>query len=214
MAEQETVTERDPRNRLYELLYIVPNKYTEEEVPQIQTKVKGIIEKSGGQIKKDVNYGKRRLAYPVKHNHYGYYLLHHFEMPSKATKELEETLRVQDEILRHLITIALPEGSLPEDAGDLRQPEEKQTKQPQKQEEPASKKKPSITDAKVTKEEKEKIAKGSVFNLEKELGVTAEEAKEALETEGKEKSKKDESVDLKQLDTKLDEIMGDLDKKE
>lgn len=203
------VIEREPRVRLYELLCLVPNKYTEQEVPKIQETIKGLIEGVGGAVKKEVNFGKRRLAYPVKHNHYGYYLMTHFELASPATKDLDQKLKVQDEILRHLITFPLPEGTLGETAGDLKQEDQPVQK---KEEAPASKKRPSIVDAQVTKEEKQKMAKGSVFDLEKELGVTAEEAKESLATEGKEKSKKDASVDMEGLETKLDEIMGDLEK--
>jgi len=207
------VIEREPRVRMYELLCLVPNKYTEQEVPKIQETIKGLIEGTGGSIKKEVNFGKRRLAYPVRHNHYGYYLMTHFELASTATKNLDQKLKVQDEILRYLITFPLPEGVLGEDAGDLRQAEQPQQKKEEtKKEAPASKKKPSIVDAKVTQEEKQKMAKGSVFDLEKELGVTAEEAKESLAEEGKEKSKNDASVDMEGLETKLDEIMGDLEK--
>ncbi len=207
------VIEREPRVRMYELLCLIPNKYTEQEVPKIQETVKSLIEGVGGSIKKEVNFGKRRLAYPVKHNHYGYYLMTHFELASVKTKDLDQKLKVQDEILRHLITFPLPEGVLGEDAGDLRQEEQPQKKEETKKEEaPAAKKRPSIVDAKVTQEEKQKMAKGSVFDLEKELGVTAEEAKESLAEDGKEKSKNDASVDMAGLETKLDEIMGDLEK--
>ena len=211
MSDEQTVVERDPRVRRYELLYLVANKYTEEEIPKIQATVNDLIKGIGGDIKKEVNYGKRRLAYPVDNNHYGYYLLSHFDMPSQGTKELNKTLRVQDDILRHLITIAIDEKSLGEGAGDLRHIEE----EPRKEEKEREKKKPrlkrpSITDAKATEAEKEKIAKGSVFDLEKELGLTAAEAEVALESEGKDKSKKEESVDLEGLESKLDEIMSDL----
>ena len=82
-------------------------------------------------------------------------------------------------------------------------------KQPEP-ERPPSRKKPSITDIEATEEEKKKIAKGTTFDLEKELGVTAKEAKEALEQEGELKSEKETSVDLDQLDKQLDQIISDL----
>lgn len=209
-AEAEDV--REVRVRRYELLAIVPNKYTEDEVPQIQKTIGALIEKVGGKTVKEINYGKRRLAYPIKHNHYGYYLLTHFDLDAEQVRELDSYLRVQDEVIRYLITFALPEGSLPKEAGDLHAQEE-----PKREEKPEEKrsntmKKPSITDAQATDAERQKMAKGTAFDLEKELGVTAEEAKKSLEESGKEKSKKDESVDLAGLDSKLDEIMGDLEK--
>ncbi len=201
---------KDARVRRYELLAIVPNKYTEDEIPQMQKTIGALVEKVGGETVKEINYGKRRLAYPIKHNHYGYYLLSHFDLTSGQVKELDAYLRVQDEIIRYLITFALPEGSVPKEAGDLRAQEE--PKREEKTEDKRSAKKPSITDVQATDEERKKMAKGTAFDLEKELGVTAEEAKKSLEESGKEKSKKDESVDLAGLDSKLDEIMGDLEK--
>lgn len=201
----EEAVEKQPR--LYELLYIVPNSFTEDEVPKIAETVNGLIEQTGGKITKKVNYGKRRLAYPVKQNHYGYYLLNHYEMDEKSNKELYAKLRVQDEVLRYLITNAIPESAFGEGAGDLRQAE---TPAPKKEAEKPSRKKPSIADAEATAEEKKKMARGTSFDLEKELGVTAEEAQKALEEEGKDKSKRDESVDMKGLESKLDEIMKDL----
>lgn len=213
IGSMELVIEREPRIRSYELLYIVPNKYTEEEVPTIAKKVNDLIAKQGGKVSKEINYGKRRLAYPVKHNHYGYYLLHQFDMDAKELKEFQTSLKVQDEVIRHLITFPFAEGSLPEEAGDLRYVE-KPVQAPRQEEKPRVQKRPSIVDAVATKEEKAKIAKGSSFDLEKELGVTAAEAAKSLEEDGKEKSKKDASVDMAGLESKLDEIMSDLDKSE
>lgn len=186
----------------YDLLYIIPNKYTENEVPQIMKTINDLIVKNNGKVSKEINYGKRRLAYPVKHNHYGYYILDRFEAEAAGTHALNQVLRVQDEVLRHLITHTLPEGSVPEEA-DLKQVE-MPAQQPK---EAAPRKKATIADVEATTEEKEKMKKGSSFDLEKELGITAKEAEAAL----KDEKKKEEtaSVDIKELDTKLDEIMKD-----
>jgi small subunit ribosomal protein S6 len=210
---EDTKEKVEARKALYELLVLIPNKYTEVEAPQLHKKVNELVIKNGGVIKKEINYGKRRLAYPIDHNHYGYYLLTHFEAEAPVIKELSKELAVQEELLRHLITLALPEGALPDDAGDLRQIEQVPVK-PEEKSAPISKKKPSIADAKATDTEKKKMERGSVFDLEKELGVTAEEAAASLESEGKEKSKSDDSVDLAGLESKLDEIVGDISKDE
>ena len=188
---------------LYDLLYIVPNKYTETEVPQVMKTINDLIAKYNGKVSKEINYGKRRLAYPVEHNHYGFYILDRFEMDPKDCYTLNQTLRVQDEVLRHLITHTLPEGAVPQEA-DLKQvelPAQAPTK------EPVARKKATITDVEATPEEKEKLKKGSAFDLEKELGVTAKQAEEAL----KEQKKEEETprLDIKELDNKLDEIMKD-----
>ena len=59
----------------YELLYIVSNKYSEEELEPIKNKVNKIIEENGGKITFSEDWGKKKLCYPIKHFSYGYYLL-------------------------------------------------------------------------------------------------------------------------------------------
>ncbi len=190
---------------MYDLLYIVPNKYTENEIPQIMKTVNDLIVKRNGKVVKEVNYGKRRLAYPVKHNHYGFYILDRIEAQGKDIQTLNGDLRVQDEVLRHLITEALKEGAVPAEA-DLKQVELPPAAPAPVAEKP-TRKRASIVDGEATGAEKEKIKKGSKFDVEKELGVTAKDAEAALAAEPKKEDTK--SVDMKALDNKLDEIMKD-----
>lgn len=190
---------------MYDLLYIVPNKYTENEVPQVMKTVNDVIVKFNGKVTKEVNYGKRRLAYPVKHNHYGFYILDRFEAMPKDAHALNSALRVQEELLRHLITETLKEGTVPVE-GDLKQVELPPAAVAPA-EKPVSRRRQTIVDVAASGVEKEKIKKGSSFDIEKELGVTAKQAEEALAAEPKKEETK--SVDMKALDTKLDEIMKD-----
>ncbi len=193
--------------KMYDLLYIVPNKYTENEIPAIVKTVADLIGKFNGKIIKEVNYGKRRLAYPVDHNSYGYYILDRYEAMPQDNQAINQALRVQDEVLRHLITVAMKEGSVPAEA-DLKQVEMPVEKAAPAPTEKPNRKRSSIVDVEASGEEKEKMKKGSKFDVEKELGVTAEEAEKALKAEPKKEENK--SVDMKALDSKLDEIMKDL----
>lgn len=189
------------------MLYVIPNKYTEIEVPQIMKTVNDLVVKHKGTVVSEVNYGKRRLAYPVKHNHYGYYILVRTEMQGADAHALNKILRVQEEVLRHLITETLKKGDVPQEA-DLKQVELPPQAAPvAAKEQPTTRKRQSIVDVEATSAEKEKMKKGSSFDLEKELGVTAKEAEEALKETKKEEETK--SVDIKELDNKLDEIMKD-----
>ena len=188
--------------RKYELLWIIPNTVTEDQVSPIMKTIHDLIESLGGKITKEVNYGKRRLAYPVKHNHYGYYILQHFDMLADECHKLEKKLRVHESILRHLITHQLPADATPQEV-DL-----KQELKPVQEKREEIRKKPSIIDREATKEEQEKIKKGSAFDLEKELGVTAEEATKELAMAKETATDRKESVDMEKLEEKLDEIMG------
>lgn len=88
---------------LYELLYIVPAKYAEDELGPVQNQIKKILEKYGAKITKSENLGKKKLAYPIKKFYQGYYLLNEFEAEGKNINELNNTLRLTDEIIRHII---------------------------------------------------------------------------------------------------------------
>jgi ribosomal protein S6 len=59
----------------YELLYLVPANYTEEELVPIKEKVKELIKKFKGEVTFEDTIGKKKLAYPVAKNTQGYYLL-------------------------------------------------------------------------------------------------------------------------------------------
>lgn len=87
----------------YELLYIVPMRYTEDELNPIKQKVRESIENAGGKILLDDSLGKKKLAYPVKKIHQGYYLLNHFELEPARLSSLDRNLRLTDEIIRHII---------------------------------------------------------------------------------------------------------------
>jgi small subunit ribosomal protein S6 len=87
----------------YELLYLVGATYTEEELSPIKEKIKSMIEKFQGEITLEDNLGKKKLAYPVKKNHQGYYLLYEFDLEGSNLKDLNQNIKLANEILRHVI---------------------------------------------------------------------------------------------------------------
>jgi len=89
---------------MYELLYLIPAPLTEKDLPNVSKKVKEIIEKLGGKIRKEENLGNKKLAYPIKQIYRGFYLLLNFEIDQKKLKELDQKLKLVPEILRHLVT--------------------------------------------------------------------------------------------------------------
>ncbi|MFH1225746.1 MAG: 30S ribosomal protein S6 [bacterium] len=87
----------------YELLYIIPGKYTEEEVGPIRTAVKGLLVKNQAQLIRELDLGKKKLAYPIQQDHYGYYILTDFDAPGESVAKLESALKLMPEIRRHQI---------------------------------------------------------------------------------------------------------------
>lgn len=92
----------------YELLYILPAKFTEEELSVLAEKIKGIVESHGGTNAVETYMGKRKLAYPIQHHRYGHYYLIIFEADKTAIAKLNSTLRLTTDLLRHLIVIRDP----------------------------------------------------------------------------------------------------------
>jgi len=87
----------------YEILFIVPNKFTEDEAKQIIAKVDEVIIKMGGEISNREYWGKKKLAHEIKHNAYGYYALVEFDSEKEAILAIDQNLRLSTDILRHQI---------------------------------------------------------------------------------------------------------------
>ena len=95
---EETMTS-DLRN--YELLYIVPNQYTEEELKTIKEKIDSMLKKYGAVIGYEELMGKKKLAYPINKVAHGYYVVTEFELEDgQQMKNISEFLRLDKEILR------------------------------------------------------------------------------------------------------------------
>lgn len=87
----------------YEMLYIIPIKFNEDEVEEIASKVKDLINKYKGEITYEENPDKKRLAYSIKGVHQGYYILIEFDLKKENLQKLNEKLKLMTEVLRFLI---------------------------------------------------------------------------------------------------------------
>jgi small subunit ribosomal protein S6 len=87
----------------YELVYIVNPGVMEEELPNVLDKVDDIVKKSGGNIAETNQWGRRKLAYPIKRFNEGNYILTKFESEPTSVRNIESGLKLSDEILRYLI---------------------------------------------------------------------------------------------------------------
>ena len=71
-------------------------------------KVKKIITSVKGEIKKEENDGKKRLAYGIKGQEFGIYCYFDVALPPEAPAKIESTLNITDEVLRHLLVSTDP----------------------------------------------------------------------------------------------------------
>jgi len=89
----------------YEALFIIPNKFTDDEAKILVAKVGKTITENGGTITHNEYWGKKKLAYEIKHNAYGYYGLFEFDLEGKFLAKIDQTLRLSTDVLRHQIIV-------------------------------------------------------------------------------------------------------------
>lgn len=141
----------------YELLYIIPAQFTDDENDQIIKKVTSVLEKVGVKIARNDNLGKLKLAYPIKHVRHGFYVLVEFEGETKAVQQIERELRLMPEVLRHQ-AIKLPEKELAEEGKAKKEIKMISYEAPGRDEEkePAKREKPKPAPKKINLEELDK----------------------------------------------------------
>ncbi|MDQ6877897.1 MAG: 30S ribosomal protein S6 [Candidatus Dormibacteraeota bacterium] len=98
--------------RDYEVLYIVRADLDDDKVQEIIKRVNTLIEKAGGSLERTNIWGKRKLAYEVKHQKEGAYVLQDFQIGPDRIPELEAALKITEEVLRHLI-VRKPDKPIP-----------------------------------------------------------------------------------------------------
>jgi len=76
----------------------------EIDLEKATSKVEKIVTDNGGKIAKVDNWGKRKLAYPVKRNDYAVYVFYTVDMPAENVRKVESVLNITDEVIRFLIT--------------------------------------------------------------------------------------------------------------
>ena len=92
----------------YESVFIARQDISSIQAEEIMEKMSSIITEGGGTVAKSEYWGLKTLAYRIKKNRKGHYLMLNVDAPPAAIKELERNLRINDDILR-LMTIKLNE---------------------------------------------------------------------------------------------------------
>ena len=90
-------------NNVYELA-VLYHPDLEIDLDKAAKKVEKIIADNGGKVTATDNWGKRKLAYPIKKSEHAVYLFYSLEMPGEGVAKLERTLNITDEVIRFLIT--------------------------------------------------------------------------------------------------------------
>lgn len=92
--------------RSYEMVFIVHPDWEEDELTEVVEDVEELIERNDGQVAHIDPWGMRKLAYPVKGQTEGQYIVLEFDLEPQAVAELEEGLQLIEPIIRHLVVRA------------------------------------------------------------------------------------------------------------
>jgi len=76
----------------------------EIDLAKAEDRIKKIIADNGGEITKTDNWGKRKLAYPIKKQDFAVYVFYTANIPAENITKVEQTFNITDEIVRFLIT--------------------------------------------------------------------------------------------------------------
>ena len=103
MVSDKVATDADEQLRDYELVLIINPEIAEEQFEATVDNVNRFVTEKGGAVSDIERWGKRRLAYPIKHCAEGHYVLARFKLKPAFGKELEANLGISEEVLRHLL---------------------------------------------------------------------------------------------------------------
>jgi len=89
--------------RDYELGFILNPEVSEEQTSAIMERIEKIVKNYDGQVVKVNQWGRRRLAYPIEHHRDGNYVFIDMILTPETVLELDRTLKVSEEVMRHLV---------------------------------------------------------------------------------------------------------------
>ena len=86
----------------YESIIIINRNCTDEALKALESKFTGLINENG-KVESFENQGKKKLAYEVKKNKEGFYILINFEAKPDSIAELERNYRITDEVIKFIV---------------------------------------------------------------------------------------------------------------
>ena len=94
----------------YESVLIARQDLGASQVNSLIDDLKGVVSKQGGEVVRVDNWGLKNLAYRIKKNRKGHYVLLNIQAPATAVAEYERVMRVNEDIIRYM-TVKVDEFS-------------------------------------------------------------------------------------------------------
>jgi small subunit ribosomal protein S6 len=87
----------------YELVFIINPEVADDALDPEINNVTQFITGKGGTVAEVARWGRKKLAYPIKHVLEGNYVLIKFKLDPSANRELENNLKIAEKIIRYLL---------------------------------------------------------------------------------------------------------------
>ncbi|MCL5611814.1 MAG: 30S ribosomal protein S6 [Chloroflexi bacterium] len=91
--------------RNYELVCIIQTDLDEAALNSVLDRLKGWVTESGGSVDKVDIWGKRKMAYQIRKQREGNYVLFNLSLDPQAARGLEQNIRYTETVLRHMLTL-------------------------------------------------------------------------------------------------------------
>ena len=86
----------------YESVFIARQDVSSSNVEELANQFQELVESYGGRVAKTEHWGLRNLAYRMKKNRKGHYVMLNLDCPAEAVHELERTMRYNEDVIRYL----------------------------------------------------------------------------------------------------------------
>lgn len=93
--------------KTYESVIIVKPQLSDGEVGQFVNQVKDLITKNGGEVTSEEKLGRRKFTHEINHVRDGFYLYLKFKADAQFLKTLDNTLKLNTNVLRAMTMLAL-----------------------------------------------------------------------------------------------------------
>jgi small subunit ribosomal protein S6 len=103
MVTESVIVKKADKPINYEMVVILSPQAIDEQLETAINNISNFITSRGGVVSEMNRWGKRSLAYPIRHSNSGTYVLLKFTLKPAVCKELETSLRISDQVLRHLL---------------------------------------------------------------------------------------------------------------
>lgn len=82
---------------------VVSPEADDARTQSVVERIHRLITERGGKLTKHETWGRKRLAYPIRNYKEGTYFLTQFQADAQTSREIEQALRVSEDVLRHIL---------------------------------------------------------------------------------------------------------------